>query len=99
MENTQKIYDLGNGITFVTDNPDTIALIEATEADLLAQAEANEDAKKAKFYDRVKSDSIFRAKKVVTYALNKRDRSQHKDDKKPPKRKFVPHDPNKDKKQ
>lgn len=84
MENTQKIYDLGNGIHFVTDNPATIALIESTEADLLAKAEANEDVKKAKFYDRVKSDTIFRTKKVVTYALLQKDRKEHpKSDKKP----------------
>lgn len=78
MENTQRIYDLGNGIHFVTDNPDTIALIESTEADLLSKADANEDPKKAKFYDRVRNDSVYRTKKVVTFALQLKDRRENK---------------------
>ena len=75
--NESKVYNLGNEINFVTDNPETINAIEAAETELLRKAEGNEDPKFKKYYDRIKNDPTFRTKKVVSYVLNRK----KKDDK------------------
>lgn len=85
MENTEKkIYKLGNGNEFITDNPRTIDAITACEADLLEKASLNEDPKFSKYYERVKTDTEYRNKKVVSYVLKHRldEERKKKDEKK-----------------
>lgn len=68
----KKIYKLGNGNEFITDNPTTILEIETAETELLRKGELNDDPKFAKYYERVKNDELYRNKKVIAYVLSGR---------------------------